>query len=245
GFDTIILVACEPSTDLDADLFEHVACRREEIAALSAENPGRFVGVWSVDPNTGAAGVTAAQEVLAEPWCVGLHNHTHSWNLPFDDDRFEDYYRLCAEHDVPFVMQAGLSGGDFPGECGRPGGIDRPATEFPSVRFVLSHTGWPWTTDTIARATTFDNVYIGTASWPLRHWPAELREFATGEGAAKVLYGSGFPTTGHRQAARQFGDAALTEGLDGESIARITSANARRVFTRLSEPNDDETAEGT
>ncbi|NNE74967.1 MAG: amidohydrolase family protein [Acidimicrobiales bacterium] len=233
GFATIVVVASARFADPTIDSFEHVAARAHEIASVTAAYPGRFAGLWSVDPTTGADGVAQAAEMVEQPWCVGLHNHTHSWDRPFDHPDFVPFYDLCARHDVPFVMQAGKSGGDFPHECGRPEGIDAPATDFPAVRFVLSHTGWPWTEETIERATRFDNVYLGTATWPLRRWSPELRAFATGAGRHKLMYGSGFPTTGHRQAARQFADPELIEGFTAADIERITMTNARAVFTRL------------
>ncbi len=235
GFATVIVVASEPppTGPDDPNLFEHVACRANEVADLVEVHPNRFRGVWSIDPTAGTSGVALAAEMIGQPWCVGLHNHTHSWNRRFDHADFEPYYQLCAEHDLPFVMQAGASGGRFPADCGRPEGIDRPAADYPSVRFVLSHTGWPWTTEAIARATSLENVFLGSATWPLRHWTPELREFANSMGRSKMIYGSGFPMTGHRQAARQFADPDLTAGLDSDAIARITSGNAREVFTRL------------
>lgn len=238
GFATVVLVVSEPVPEGvdDPNLFEHVAMREHEIAELARTHPGRFAGIWSVEPDAGEAGVQAAERMLRQPWCVGLLNHTHSWNRRFDDPAFDPYYELCARHDVPFVMQAGRSGGDFPHECGQPDGIDRPAAAFPSVRFVLSHTGWPWTTEAIERAARFDNVHLGTATWPLRRWSPELRAFVAGPGRDKVLCGSGFPMTGHRQAARQFARPELVDDLGDDTIRRITSTNARRVFTRLAAP---------
>ncbi len=229
GFDTLILVASDLRADPEVDDFEHVATRIDEIQSLAAEYPGRFKGLWSVDPTRGQADVDHAAAMLDEPWCLGLHNHTHSWNRRFDHPDFDAYYRLCSERQVPFVMQAGASGGNFPHECGHPDGIRKPATDYPDVAFLLSHTGAPWTTETIAMAVEFDNVYIGTASWPVRLWPAELVDYATGDGRTKVMYGSSFPTTGHAQAARQF----LRSDLDSDLIRRITTDNARSIFTRL------------
>ena len=167
--------------------------------------------------------------MLDEPWCVGLHNHTHSWDRRFDHPDFTPYYELCARHDVPFVMQAGASGGDFPHECGHPDGIAEPAIAFPAVRFVLSHTGAPWEAETIDAARRFANVYLGTATWPPRRWSDALVGFASTDGRGKVLYGSGFPTTGHRQAASQLPDRIG----DPDVVELLSSTTARSVFTRL------------
>ncbi len=232
GFTTVALTVADVAEHPAPDAFEPVACRRDEIAVLSTTYPGRFVGLWSIDPRSGMAGVDRAAEMLAEPWCVGLHSHTHSWDRGFDHADYFPYYALCSSEAVPFVMQAGTSGGRLPSECGRPIGIDRPAIYFPTVRFVLSHTGWPWTAEAIAMALKFSNVFIGTATYAPRRWPVELVEFLAGPGRDKVLYGSGFPTTGHTQAASQLDDL----GLDPGDIMRVTASNARSVFTRIDRP---------
>lgn len=231
GFATVVLVATDDEEAPEVDSFAHVASRPAEVAQLASTFPGRFVGLWSVNPEQGAAGVAMAEKMLGQPWCIGLQNHTHSWDRPFDHADFTPYYELAAAQNVPFVMQAGASGGDFPHECGHPSGIAAPAEHFPTVSFVLSHTGAPWTTETIDAARTHSNVYVGTATWPLRHWPAELVAFLEGEGRTKVLYGSGFPTTGHAQAARQFAASSFDDNL----LRSLTSTNARSIFTRLPE----------
>ena len=128
-------------------------------------------------------------------------------------------------------MQAGTSGGRFASECGQPIGIDRPALYFPDARFVLSHTGWPWTTEAIAMAMKFSNVYLGTATWPPKRWGPELLAFVSGSGRKKCLHGTGFPTTGHRQSAAQF----EAVGLDADVLADLTTNNAHTVFTRLTD----------
>ena len=106
---------------------------------------------------------------------VGLYNHVHSWDRPFDHADFYPYYTLAADLDVPVAMQSGTSGGLMPSECGRPIGIDRPAIYFRNVHFVLSHTGWPWVDEAIAMALKFPNVFLGTAAYPPKHWAPAVR----------------------------------------------------------------------
>lgn len=231
GFETLVVMASDIEPNAPINSFERVAYRPSEVEDLALNHPGRFVGLWSIDPTTGDDGVQRAESMLAESWCVGLHNHTHSWDRRFDHEDWTPYYRLAAAADVPFVMQAGASGGNFPHECGHPSGIAEPAARHPSVRFVLSHTGAPWTTETIEQARRFDNVFIGTATWSPRRWTDELIDFAAGEGKGKVLYGSGFPTTGHNQMARQIADRVA----DADVLEWLTATTARNVFTRLNQ----------
>ncbi|MCY3634606.1 MAG: amidohydrolase family protein, partial [bacterium] len=159
----------------------------------------------------------------------GLHTHTHSFDRRFDHADYYPYYALCATGDVPFVMQAGTSGGLMPSECGVPVGIDRPALYFPEVRFVLSHTGWPWVAECIAMALKFPNVYLGTSVYPPRHWSDELVAFINGAGRRKSLWGTGFPAAGHRHCLDQLQELELGD----EARANLLGDTARRVFTRL------------
>ena len=229
GVGCLVLPTCDLPEHAGVTDYEPFACRFEETADLAKRHPGRFVGAWSIDPGRGMAGVQRAAEALAESWAVALHYHTHSYDRGFDHADLYPYYALAGEHGVPVIMQAGASGGLMASDCGRPIGIDRPAIYFPETVFVLSHTGWPWEREAIAMAQKFPNVFLGTATWPPKRWPAELLEFANGVGRSKLLVGTGFPVTGHRHVLSQL-DAL---GIDPELRRAWLTGNARAVFSRI------------
>ncbi|WP_420639893.1 amidohydrolase family protein [Candidatus Poriferisocius sp.] len=229
GVAALILPTTHRPPHLEPTDFELVAATPDDLDDLWVAHPGRFWGQWSVDPRTGTAGVRTAAAMLERPWCVALHTHTHSFDRRFDHADYYPYYAVCAEQDVPFVMQAGSSGGLMASECGAPVGVDRPALYFPEVRFVLSHTGWPWVAEAIAMAIKFPNVYLGTSVYPPRHWSPELVSFINRAGRTKCLWGTGFPTVGHRHALGQLTDV----GLGDEARANLLGGTARRVFSRL------------
>lgn len=200
-----------------------------EAQSLAERWPGRFASLAIIDPTEGMKGVRDARARLADQWVVGLYAHTHSWDRRLDHADYYPYYALCSEADVPVAMQVGASGGLMASECGHPIGIDRPALYFPETRFVLSHTGYPWVDEAVAMAMKYPNVYIGTASYPPRYWPEALLGFLRGPGRNKVLFGTNFPTVGHRHALGQLKDLELGEDLEQQ----LLSDNARAVFTRL------------
>jgi uncharacterized protein len=220
GFSTLLL----PTGDLDDGDFTPVAARFTETAKLAERWPGRFAGLALVDPRGGMAAVRELDRRLREQWIVGCYLHTHSFDRPFDAAEYYPFYALAAAHDVPVVMQAGMSGGMTPSECGRPIGIDRPALYFTDTRFVLSHTGYPWVDEAIAMARKFANVFLGTASYPPRHWAPELHDFRSSH---NVVFGTNFPTVGHEQAATQLREL----GIDDDTA--LVETTARRIFTRL------------
>lgn len=225
---TLIMPVCELPTDAGLDEFAHYALRPIEMHQLAAAHPGRFLGLWSVSPDD-PADLDAARDALESAWCLGLHSHTHSWDHPFDAPAYAPYYALAQQHGVPFVVQAGRSGGHRDHELGHPAAIAGPAEAHPDVTFVLSHLGIPWLTETIEMATTHANVVIGTATHPPSRWPDELLEFIGGAGREKVLFGTGYPLTGHLHVQTQL-DALDVDGATKEALRQ---RNARRVFTRI------------
>ena len=229
GMQTLVLPVSDLPDDADALDFETFAWRIEEIEELHAMAPERFVGQWSINPGEAMEGVERAAEALSTEWCRGLHIHTHSFDRRFDDADYYPFYALASDEEVPVVMQAGTSGGLFPSECGRPVGIDRPALFFSGVDFVLSHTGWPWVDEAVAMAMKFPNVYLGTATFPPKRWPAAVLDFARGIGRRKLLFGTGFPLVGHTQGLGQLRELGLSE----EATLGIAGENARDVFAGI------------
>ena len=231
GLQTLVLPVCDVPPHAGVTDFEGFATRVEEIEPLASKYPGRFVGQWSIDPREGTEGLDRAREMAAKPWVVAIHTHTHSFDLPFDAPEYYPYYTLAHETGLPFVMQAGTSGGRMASACGHPIGIDRPALYFPEVNFLLSHTGWPWVEEAVAMALKFSNVYLGTASLPPKRWHAALVDFIRGPGRRKTMFGTSFPTVGHRHALAQL-DAL---GLDDEIVSALMGGNAARFFPRIGE----------
>jgi predicted TIM-barrel fold metal-dependent hydrolase len=219
---------------LDPFDFEHIAARWEEAEKLATRWPGRFAALALVDPEPGMAAVREARAHLAEPWVVGCYLHTHSFDRRLDHADYYPFYALAAELDVPVAMQAGTSGGLMASECARPITIDRPALYFRETRFVLSHLGWPWVEEAVAMTLKFPNVFLGTGAYPPRHWSGTVTDFLRGPGRTKMVFGTNFPTVGHRHALAQVAEL----GLDADVERAFLGGTARRVFTRLSNGGD-------
>ncbi len=214
---------------LDPVEVDHIFCRWDEAEKLATGWPGRFVAAAVIDPERGMAGVREMRSRLTEPWVAGFYVHTHSWDRRLDHADYYPYYALCSELDVPVAMQTGTSGGLMASECGQPITIDRAALYFPETRFVLSHTGWPWVDEAVSMALKFPNVYLGTAAYPPRHWAQPVKDFVRGPGRTKVLFGTNFPTVGHRHALAQIDELELEPAIR----AALLGGTARSVYTRL------------
>jgi uncharacterized protein len=166
----------------------------DEVAAMTRRWPGRFAGVAAVDLARPMEGVRELRRCVRELGFRALRVVPWLWDLPPDDRHYYPLYAECCELGIPFCTQAGHTGPLRPSEPGRPiPYLDHVALEFPELRIVAGHIGYPWTAEMISLATKYPNVYIDTSAYTVRRYPGELVEYLRGHGRRKVLFGSNHP----------------------------------------------------
>src|SRR2546423_3025598 len=166
----------------------------DEVAAAVARHPDRFVGVAAVDLHHPMDAVRELRRCVSDLGFKALRVVPWLWDLPPDDRRYYPLYAECIELGIPFCTQVGHTGPLQPSEPGRPiPYLDRVALEFPELVIVAGHIGYPWTTEMIALATKYPNVYIDTSAYKAKRYPPELVAYLQGHGRHKVLFGSNHP----------------------------------------------------
>jgi predicted TIM-barrel fold metal-dependent hydrolase len=199
----------------------------DEVAALVARWPDRFVGVASVDLHRPVEAVRELRRCVRELGFVALRIIPWLWDLPPDDRRYYPLYVACVELGIPFCTQVGHTGPLCPSEPGRPiPYLDRVALDFPELTIVGGHVGYPWTAEIISLATKYPGVHIDTSAYRATRYPAELVEYMRGHGRRKVLFGSNHPAW----PAGECLTGLDTLGLDAETTELFLHGNAERVF---------------
>jgi uncharacterized protein len=198
-----------------------------EVADAIRRYPDRFVGAASVDLAAPMPAVRELRRCVRDLGFKALRVLPWLWNLPPDDRRYYPLYAECVELGIPLCTQVGHVGALRASEPGRPiPYLDHVALEFPELVIVGGHIGYPWTTEMIALATKYQNVYIDTSAYKVQRYPAELVAYLRAHGQHKVLFGSNHPA---------WPAAACLEGLDqlrlaDETLTAFLHGNAERVF---------------
>ena len=199
----------------------------DEVATMVGKFPDRFVGIASVNLFKPMDAIRELRRCINDLGFKGLRIVQWLWNLPPTDRRYYPLYAECIELDIPVCLQVGHTGPLCPSEPGRPiPYIDEVAIDFPELRMVCGHIGYPWTTEMIAVATKHANVFIDTSAYTARKYPDELIEYISKHGSQKVLFGTNYP---------MITAAKCLEGIDeilpDDEIKRLfLSANAERIF---------------
>lgn len=199
----------------------------DEVAACVQQAPDRLAGLASVDLYRPMDAVRELRRCVKQLGFKGLRLLPWLWNLPPDDRRYYPLYAECCELDVPFCLQVGHTGPLCPSEPGRPiPYLDHVALEFPELKIVAGHIGFPWTLEMISLATKYPNVYIDTSAYKASRYPRDLVDYLRGHGRSKVLFGSNYPMLMPQDCLK--GLDALE--LDAATCAAFLAGNARRVF---------------
>lgn len=199
----------------------------DEVAEHVRRFPDRLVGVASVNLHRPLEAIRELRRAVRTLGFKALRIIPWLWDLPPDDRRYYPLYAECVELGIPFCLQVGHTGPLCPSEPGRPiPYLDRVALEFPELKIVGGHIGYPWTTEMISLATKYPNVYIDTSAYTVRRYPRELVDYLRAHGRKKVLFGSNHPAWPAPMCLEGFESLDL----DAETEELFLYRNAERVF---------------
>ncbi|MBW2180812.1 MAG: amidohydrolase [Deltaproteobacteria bacterium] len=199
----------------------------DNVASVVKQFPNRFIGIASVNLFKPMEAVRELRRCVKKLGFKGLRIVQWLWNLPPTDRRYYPLFAECIELDIPVCLQVGHTGPLCPSEPGRPiPYIDEVAIEFPELRMVCGHIGYPWTTEMIAVATKHLNVFIDTSAYTANRYPKELVDYMKKQGRKKVMFGTNYPMITSEKCLE---DIDILE-LEDEVKELFLFKNAVRVF---------------
>ncbi len=215
----------------------------EMVADIVKRYPTRFRGMAGIDPTEGMEGVRGLEYAIKELGFVGAHLYPHWFELRPHHRKYYPFYAKCVELGVPIQMQVGhclIYSKDRPlKSVGRPIYLDTIACDFPELKLIGIHTGWPWVEEMISVAWKHPNVYIGSDAYAPKYWKAEFIHFINSWGQDKVLFGTDFPIIDFERATREIKELGLAEAakekLLWRNAARLYGLGPEHGFSRANE----------
>jgi len=101
------------------------------------------------------------EQGVKEQGFKGVNLQPFAYRLKCNDKRFYPVYEKCCELNIPVTVHSSVNFSvNRSIEYGRPLYIDEVACDFPGLKIVANHGGWPWVTEMVAVAWKHPNVYI-------------------------------------------------------------------------------------
>ncbi|MBI3950597.1 MAG: amidohydrolase [Acidobacteria bacterium] len=197
----------------------------EEVAHYTRKYPERFVGLAGYNPFRIKESLQEMEVAVREYGFKGVYVHIYGFDIPLDDRKMYPLYGKCVELDIPVSMQVGHVLEAMPSEGGRPIHLDRVACDFPDLKIIGAHTGWPWVDELISVCYKWENVWFGVDAWMPRYLSPSIIQFINSRlGRDRCIWGTnGLPW---KENLRQVDDL----GLKDEVKKKLLRDNAIELF---------------
>ncbi len=165
-----------------------------DVQAIVAAHPQRFIGAASIDPTSRkGACETISAAVQAGFKLINIEPGSYLVPMYADDRRLYPIYAHCEDLGVPVIMMVGgTAGPDL--SYSDPIRTDRVLADFPQLKVIVAHGGWPWVTEILHIAFRRTNMYLSPDMYFSRMpgWEEYVKAADTFL-ADRMLYASSFP----------------------------------------------------
>ncbi len=189
------------------------------------EYPERFIGFCGVDPYD--KNCVHEIETFYKKGMKGLKLIPVFHFLYPNDEKYIPIYEKACELGLPILFHAGV---DFALRTrikySNPIFFDDVAVDFPDLKIIIAHFGWPWINETIAIALKNENVQIDISSLGkdvLHRLPWTLLEKYLSD---RILFGSDFPVFSCKRAVENVTSLPVSK----DTKEKIFYNNAKKII---------------
>ncbi len=209
--------------------FVNYTLPNEELKSLVDKYPERFIAFGAVDPRKDDS-LSKLRTMAKDYGFSGIKFHCDASGLYPNDRLLYPIYAKCEEYGLVVLHHTGTTGlGYCKIKFGRPLDLDDVAQDFPELKIVCAHFGWPWMEECFAVATRNPNVYVDFSGWLARYFPPLLIVYMNGLLKDKMLFGTDYPMIRTPLWMKEFNEFCRPKLKEGVA-EKILGENARRLL---------------
>ena len=129
--------------------------------------PNKFIGFVGCDPHKGMAAIAELKASVEDLGMRGAACDPYLAQIYANDAKYYPIYSKCCELDIPIIFTTGPAT-LVPNaiiDHVAPRYIDIVARDFPELKMIISHGGYPWVNEAIIVAERNKNVYIDLSEY--------------------------------------------------------------------------------
>ncbi len=221
GVDKAVIVA------VDAETIHKYRVSNDLVAETVAKYPDRLIGFASVDPHKGKDGLKEFERAVGELKLRGLKLLPHLVELDINDKKIYPLYEAAQSLNVPVLFHTGTQFhfGTKIKYC-RPLPVDDVAVDFPRLKLIIAHFGYPWWEEALAVVRRNPFVYFNIAGWAPRYIPEGVIRLADTALTGKVLFGSDYPLLTRVRIMKELKELKLKE----TTFVQMTETNPKALL---------------
>jgi predicted TIM-barrel fold metal-dependent hydrolase len=227
-----LLIGWHPST-----VTEGARNTNDHAIELADQFPDAFAGVLA-SLDTGAADLDEvagyAGELVANPKVKGFKFHPPDQAFYPSDRKYYGIWEVLQAGNKPVMFHVGFTvlgantdgGSGIALDYGRPIHLDTLARDFPRMKIVAAHPGWPWEQELLGVLTHKRNVYADTSGYLAEQLPEIFLRSIRGRLQDKALFGTDYPYVDVAKALASFDGQNFPDG----AREKILYGNAKALF---------------
>jgi len=210
-------------------------CTNEYVKAMQQRHPDRIIHSWAaVDPFKGEIARQQAKTAITELGMLGFHFHPIMGHFAVNDRQIYPLFEVINALKVPVMIDVGTTGmgAGMPGGLGakirhaHPACIDELAADFPDLKIIAAHPGWPWVDEMTAVALHKGNVFWEMSGWAPKYFPAQLKVDIRSRLQDKVMFGSDYPSIPYDRLFKEWRELGYADSV----MEKIFHGNAERIL---------------
>lgn len=168
--------------------------------------PNKFIGFAGLDPHKGMRAIEELKNCIGEQGLKGAAIDPYLAQIYVNDAKYYPIYAKCCELDIPIIISTG-PGTLVPNSVidhVAPRYIDFVARDFPELKIIISHGGYPWVNEMIMIAQRNTNVYLELSEYEFFPQSEAYIQAANTIISDKVLYASAHPFVDFKLALKNY-----------------------------------------
>ena len=213
-----------------APVREMAGGNNDDIADLVTEYPKQFIGIASINALKTEEALAKIDKYITNGKAKGVIIE-HAWTMLdeqwyINDKRAYPVYEKLQELDIPMMITYGGNGAAKQ-DYYNPKYLDELAYDFPKLRMIMCHGGYPFVMQACHVVLSHKNLYISPDVY-MRPFAFGFQDYITAANYSlqdKFLFGSAYPVTGTAEAMEFY-----KVNLSDEVIDKVLYKNAMQIF---------------
>jgi len=189
--------------NMDEENATGYALPNDYVADVLKKYPHQFIGFSGFNPHKGKRSLYEVERALTRLGFQAVVFRPFMHRVFADDRKYYPLYALCEGMGVPIWIHTSVNW--IPNQSiyyGHPQHLEPVLIDFPDLKIIAGHGGWPWIPDIITMLWKYENLFVDTSAHrpkyvatPNTGWDMFLH-FANSTIQDKILFGSDWVSMG-------------------------------------------------
>jgi predicted TIM-barrel fold metal-dependent hydrolase len=175
-----------------------------------------------------------AEALVRDPKVLGFKFHPPDQGFYPSDRKYYSIWEVLQAGGKPAMFHVGFTvlgantegGSGIALDYGRPIHLDTLARDFPRMKIIAAHPGWPWEQELVGVVTHKKNLFVDTSGYLAEQLPDIFLKAIGGRLQDKALFGTDFPYVDLEKALASFDRINFRDNVK----EKILLANAQALF---------------